>query len=567
MVTKKHTNIKKTITACIICLLVAFAFSGLTIPVLPVKAQSASYDFLIQTDGAGNYWAINATDSLPYFNSTDAGNTTRSAKQALTYTQQRIIEFDVGTFSLTTHIEPEYNLTIRGQGMGQTIIQASAELPYTLPMIFGYIGLDNFDNSSFHDFTLDARTYGITGLACMSISTQNTDMAVQNIEFIIANTTAKDQVGLNFWGTSALGANNDIIVTNCIFDGGRGRSISVTNHTGILVTDNYFKGYSINEDDGLWLVGSSNLTISNNQFYNYTHNAIYLARCDDIIARNNTFLIPNFSGSDAIDCNSQDTNILIENNYMYRPSTGWLVSCISLEDNCENVTIRNNTFQHSALQCYTTLNIIAIGNNFINAGIKLVSCTSSFINNTFSGTFYDILTDSDLALTYTWMDGTYTSLSCNGPEYLNANATLTNASYSEKIVSYVLSAPSGTLTSTVYCPLGEPYSVAGASSYSFDSGTNTLTVTSSNSATVTVDYNVVSDAERSVLGAANAAYVSLGIMAFSALVIAGFAVVVALRNPDSFDLKTIALVVVVVIVVEIVIVLVSLVAGAFATAF
>jgi len=69
------------------------------------------------------------------------------------------------------------------------------------------------------------------------------------------------------------------------------------------------------------------------------------------------------------------------------------------------------------------------------------------------------------------------------------------------------------------------------------------------------------------LGAANAAYVSLGIMAFSALVIAGFAVVVALRNPDSFDLKTIVLVVVVVIVVEIVIVLVSLVAGAFATAF
>jgi parallel beta-helix repeat protein len=502
-VTNKHTNKKKTALTCIICLLITFAFSELTLHVSPVKAQSTSYDFLIQTDGSGNYWAINATDSLPYFNSTDAGNTTRSAKLAMTYTQQRIIEFDAGIFNLTTHIEPEYNLTICGQGMGQTIIQASAELPYNVPMIFGYVGLDNFDNSSFHDFTLDARTYGVTALACMSVSIQNTELTVHNVEFIIANTTAKDQVGLNFWGTGTLGTNNNVTVTNCIFDGGRGYSIGVTNHTGITVTNSYFKGYSIDEDDGLWLVGSSNLTISNNQFYNFTHNAAFLTRCDQCVFRNNTFLIPNFSGSDAIDCNSADTNILIENNYMYRPSAGWLVSCISLEDNCENVTLRNNIFQHSALQCYTTVNITAIGNSFINAGVKLVSCTSSFINNTFSGTFYNILTDSDFALTYVWTDDTYISLSCSSPEYLNGNATLTGASYSDNVISYVLSAPSGTLTSQVYSPLGEPYSVTGASTYSFDSGTNIVTVASSNSTTITLDYNNPNSADKGSLGSSN----------------------------------------------------------------
>jgi hypothetical protein len=150
---------------------------------------------------------------------------------------------------------------------------------------------------------------------------------------------------------------------------------------------------------------------------------------------------------------------------------GWeFVNCYVNGTN--HLTIVNSTYADSFVRCTNV--------TFANSDLRV------------GGVFSQLASNAVFVQNWNWTDGTCVSLASDATG--NIEAVLLTPTYIDKVVSYVLSAPSGTLTSTVYCPLGEPYSVAGASSYSFDSDTNTLTVTSSNSATVTVDYNVVSAA-------------------------------------------------------------------------
>jgi hypothetical protein len=73
---------------------------------------------------------------------------------------------------------------------------------------------------------------------------------------------------------------------------------------------------------------------------------------------------------------------------------------------------------------------------------------------------------------------------------ITSQANITTASFSGNTLTFTLSASkTGTVSSQVYLPLGEPYNVDGVAGYSFDDSTNILTVTSSNEATVTVDFN------------------------------------------------------------------------------
>jgi hypothetical protein len=73
---------------------------------------------------------------------------------------------------------------------------------------------------------------------------------------------------------------------------------------------------------------------------------------------------------------------------------------------------------------------------------------------------------------------------------ITSQANITTASFSGNTLTFTLSASkTGTVSSQVYLPLGEPLNVEGETSYTFDSNTNILTVTSSSSTVITLDYN------------------------------------------------------------------------------
>jgi len=144
-----------------------------------------------------------------------------------------------------------------------------------------------------------------------------------------------------------------------------------------------------------------------------------------------------------------------------------------------------------------------------------------------------IIEDSSAFLLQKWSFADVMEVSVNTTLTQNGNATLWNATYANNNVTYSLSAPSGTLTSQVYCPLGIPYFATGVSSWSFDAATNITTVVSVNQAEITLDFNFPSEAELVINQTLQAMYFAVSIIGFSLLSFSCFALIVLLRSNTS----------------------------------
>jgi hypothetical protein len=557
-VTNKHTNKKKTVLTCIICLLVAFAFSGLAIHVFPVKGTITG-----TSPPASGDWVIAGTTTVE-----NEPNLIVNGSMLFTHTSYPVWGLNIINSTLTINgnltIYSHININIADS----TIIFNSTGESYMLIAGYGTNTYCNISHCIFRNYTssytscvidytilkmdtVDLEGFGSTRFysyafyvsGCRNVSIQNINVHRVNGSFLFYNPIPTASIFKNFT-ISDFHQNFSVPPSNYR----NALDVRYANGTaldGITIISTY-AGYQlpngtqpyIGQDPNLKIVGD-NIIVNN-----YIAYCKFLSPHFPIHLTGNNITIQNsyVNGSDNCIITPPPTTTYYYNNLTVNNcedvveawnvvvgKTGWAIVSDSLITNSQGASLQSN-LSAAFVRC-----------NFINSSnvAKLASGNLTFTNCTFANT--DVFAISyldnpsltgiaEMSQFWNFTDGTYIQLDCDEPTYQNANATLLTPSYSEKNVSYTLSASSGTLTSQVYCPLGEPYSVTGASSYSFDSETNTLTVTSSNSATVTVDYNVVSDAEESANTVFGNMYVAVGLIGVSLIVLACALIVKSLQS-------------------------------------